>query len=170
MTFHGLTLENKVGAVFSAAAFLLTLLVGIISGVKFGVTIVRSLICMPVFFGIGFGIIFVIKTYVPEVYEMLVEASSKEEPVVSNSINQDEVEIAHEESSEGTRESNPEFTELSEKDFDKYSTLGDDGLNTAFNASTGKLGKHIVVDEKFSSYEPKIMAQAIRTMMSKDKD
>ena len=167
---QGLTLENKVGAVFSAAAFLLTLLVGIISGVKFGVTIIRSLICIPVFFGIGFGIIFVIKTYVPEVYEMLVTSSSKEASSETRSLNQEEVEIDHGEYSEGTMEPNPEFTELSEKDFDKYSTLGDDGLNTAFNASAGKMGKHIVVDEKFSSYEPKIMAQAIRTMMSKDKD
>ena len=167
---QGLTLENKVGAVFSAAAFLLTLLVGIISGVKFGVTIIRSLICIPVFFGIGFGIIFVIKTYVPEVYEMLVTSSSKEASSETRSLNQEEVEIDHGEYSEGMEESKPEFTELSEKDFDKYSTLGDDGLNTAFNASAGKMGKHIVVDEKFSSYEPKIMAQAIRTMMSKDKD
>jgi hypothetical protein len=36
-----------------------------------------------------------------------------------------------------------------------------------FDAKKGKLGKH-VLESKSMKFEPKIMAQAIRTLMSKD--
>ena len=49
-------------------------------------------------------------------------------------------------------------------------TVNDSGLDSVLNTSGGKLGKHIIVENQLNSYEPKLMAQAIRTMMSKDKD
>jgi hypothetical protein len=51
-------------------------------------------------------------------------------------------------------------------------TTNSSGNDNMFDTTGGKLGKHIVVDKSSNGfgYEPKVMAEAIRTMMSKDKD
>ena len=62
------------------------------------------------------------------------------------------------------------FSEFTAKDYDRLQTVNDSGLDSALSSSSGKLGKHIIVENQFNSYEPKLMAMAIKTMMSKDKD
>ncbi len=168
-------IEQKFGAIFGSVAFILSLLTGLVSGVSFPVTIIRSFIVIPVFFAVGYGIVAVLKKYVPEVYEALVQAGGKlkesgaadeaEDVVIDadSGYYADEYNVSEKGGSE-------EFTEFTQKDFDSYKTTDDGGLETSLNTSGGKMGKHIIVQEQFNSYEPKIMAQAIRTMMSKDKD
>jgi hypothetical protein len=60
-----------------------------------------------------------------------------------------------------------EFSELEKEGLAHYSTAS--GATTV-NTRSGKLGKHIMEKEKMAKYEPKIMAQAVRTMMSKDRE
>lgn len=167
--------EQKIGAAFGAVAFILSFLTGLVSGVSIIVTIIRSLIMFPVFFIVGFGIVLVLKNYVPEIYEAFASAGNKTEEAGPES--HTEVDISDIESEESADTYEPvqtvkaeEFTELTPKNFERYSTKEDSGLDASLNASGGKLGKHIIIQEQFNSYEPKIMAQAIRTMMSKDKD
>ncbi|HOP29194.1 MAG TPA: hypothetical protein P5120_02370 [Spirochaetota bacterium] len=173
--FEQMGIERKYGAVFGLAAFILSLLTGLVSGVSFSVTIIRSLIMAPVFFIVGYGIITVLKKYVPEIYEALVSTGNKGGETGlegETEVNLSGIEPAADadEYGESGKDKGEEFTELTQKDFDRYKTTEDSGLDAAFNASGGKMGKHIIVQEQFNSYEPKIMAQAIRTMMSKDKD
>jgi len=173
--FKQMGIEQKYGAVFGLAAFILSLLTGLVSGVSFSITIIRSLIMAPVFFIVGYGTIAVLKKYVPEIYQALASAGAN----LSESGSEEQAEVnladlqtggAADEYDESGKEKGEEFTEFTQKDFDRYKTTEDSGLDAAFNASGGKMGKHIIVQEQFNSYEPKIMAQAIRTMMSKDKD
>ena len=173
--FEQMGIEQKYGSVFGLAAFLLSFLTGLVSGVSFAVTIIRSLIMAPVFFIVGYGIITVLKKYVPEIYEALAAAGEKSGE--SGLEGQTEISLSGidqgadaDEYDETGKVKGEEFTEFTQKDFDRYKTTEDSGLDAAFNASGGKMGKHIIVQEQFNSYEPKIMAQAIRTMMSKDKD
>jgi len=173
--FEQMGIEQKYGAVFGAAAFILSFLTGLVSGVSFSVTIIRSLIMAPVFFIVGYGTVAVLKKFVPEIYEALVAAGEKRSesgPEGQAEINLSDIEPGTDadEYGESGKDKGEEFTEFTQKDFDRYKTTEDSGLDAAFNASGGKMGKHIIVQEQFNSYEPKIMAQAIRTMMSKDKD
>lgn len=176
MKFFGqLGIEQKYGAVFGVAAFILSLLTGLVSGVNFSVTIIRSFIMIPVFFIVGYGIVTVLKKYVPEIYEALAAAGEKsgesgpedQADVVLSDIESD---LNVDTYSAPEMNKGEEFTEFTQSDFSRYKTTEDSGLDATFNASGGKMGKHIIVQEQFNSYEPKIMAQAIRTMMSKDKD
>lgn len=176
MKFFGqMGIEQRYGAIFGIAAFILSLLTGLVSGVSFSVTIIRSFIMIPFFFVVGYGLVTVLKKYVPEIYEALAvtgEKSSEFGPagqgeVILPDVESDVNAVAYDTSEKDKTE---EFTEFTQKDFDRYKTTEDSGLDATFNASGGRMGKHIIVQEQFNSYEPKIMAQAIRTMMSKDKD
>ena len=75
--FKQMGIEQKYGAVFGLAAFILSLLTGLVSGVSFSITIIRSLIMAPVFFIVGYGTVTVLKKYVPEIYEALVAAGGR---------------------------------------------------------------------------------------------
>ena len=166
-------IEQKTGAAFASVAFVLSLITGLISGVSFFVVIVRSIITAPVFFIVGFGIILVLKKYVPEMYEGL--SSGREEGALSEKeidIESPELPEAETRDLYGGEEKADDggFTEFSQDDFARYKTVEDSGIDSTLDTSSGKMGKHIVVQEQFNSYEPKIMAQAIRTMMSKDND
>lgn len=173
--FKQMGIEQKYGAVFGSAAFILSFLTGLVSGVSFSITIIRSLIMAPVFFIVGYGTITVLKKYVPEIYEALAAAGNKSsesglEGQAEVNLSDIEPGTAADEDGVSGMEKGEQFTEFTQKDFDRYKTTEDSGLDAAFNTSGGKMGKHIIVQEQFNSYEPKIMAQAIRTMMSKDKD
>ena len=130
---------------------------------------------LPVFFIVGYGTVTVLKNYVPEIYEALVSAGEKSgekglEGQAEVNISDIESDVSSDTGNEPETDKGEEFTEFTQKDFDRYKTTDDSGLDASLTASGGKLGKHIIVQEQFNSYEPKIMAQAIRTMMSKDKD
>ncbi len=176
-----INLEYMSTALFGLIAMILSLATGLFAGVKFGVVIVRALIIMSVFAGIGFGAGIVLKKYVPELYEFLIsiftgavagsgEGSEKEAAVDTN-----EEATAPDEMSAGAeadpapdltdKEGTAAFKELDKDVLSHYSTgTGDAAVNT----KEGKLGKHILTKEKLVKYEPKVMAQAVRTMMSNE--
>jgi hypothetical protein len=174
-------LEYKVSALFGFSAFVLSLLTGIIMGINWNTAVLRSVILLATFAGIGFGICAVLKKYVPEVYEFLVSIAVPAKAEVGESGTDERVEqtiaepnnedTASTQTAEGVPEATQPKTESSFNELDKemltqYSSST--GRTGGINTAAGKLGKHVLKTEKLAKYEPKIMAQAVRTMMSKD--
>ena len=76
------------------------------------------------------------------------------------------------------------FTELSDKEYERmesHLSIDDNGpaqsgaSSKSFSSGgvpgsvdSKKMGKHIIVEDEFVRYEPKLMAEAVRTMMRKD--
>jgi hypothetical protein len=166
-----LEIEYKSGLIFSIIALILSIVAGLTGSVPIGAIIFRSLIIIPLFFLVGFGVFMIMKKFVPEVYEMVLNFSGSAEDNVTEDgdMYSNSEEVAGEYPANGEED----FTEFNEADFEKIHTTNSSDTDAALDASGGKLGKHIVVDKAsngFVGYEPKIMAEAIRTMMSKDKD
>jgi len=168
MQFDQIKFEYKFGIVFSAVALVLSLATGFIAGISAGVVIVRGLVIAAVFFGMGFSVIMVVKRFVPEAYDVL--SSPREPQTGEGEAAAGDAMPQVDEPYQEAGEEPPQFTEFTEKDFDRYNTPGDSGIESSPDVSGGKLGKHVLVEQQFSGYEPKLMAQAIKTMMSKDKD
>lgn len=184
-----LSLEYKSGIVFGIAALFFSFITGIIFGIGIIVVIIRTLILTSTFLGLGIGIIFVIKKYVPELYEYLKGMKKKSQTDEDLGIDEelgidkvDEVEtVSDEELSdtvpeeaiiENTPELSPDnkFSELDENNFQHLESVDDTDTDSNIDVSKGKLGTHIIANQSFGKYEPKIMAKAIRTMMSKDEE
>ncbi|MGB4268491.1 MAG: hypothetical protein WBK20_04840 [Spirochaetota bacterium] len=174
-----ISLEVKVSIIFGILAFFVSLLFGIMVGNKIGILFGRVLIFTVIYAAIGYGSLLIIKRLVPEVYEILnqsfglLKRNESQEEYVSvkpdetsrvpeESATRDE-EYTADKSASGTLDTsyNEVFTPLDAKDFTNLSTK---------DSNSKKMGKHIVLDDKKIQYEPKIMAEAIRTMLKRDKD
>ena len=59
LNIKNINLEHKSTAFFGFSALIMSLLTGIIMGIKWDTVVIRSVILMGVFAGIGFGICFV---------------------------------------------------------------------------------------------------------------
>lgn len=177
--FGEIGIEVKSGVLFSAAAFVFSVIAGFAGGVSAINVLIRSLIFIPVFFAVGFGAVTVIKNFVPELYEHISEIKK------TRSVSEPDIDIPFETSEravdvdEVSEKADSGFSEFTEKDYerlqtvrnsDKTQTVNDSGIDSILDTSGGKLGKHIIVENQLNTYEPKLMAQAIRTMMSKDKE
>lgn len=172
------SIDYKIIGFFGVTATIISLFVGMISGVAASDLFIRILIILPVFSGMGFGIIYILKRFVPEAYDMLTNSPNDAEELTDADSEMKEEEysseyVKTESESESTSddEEKSEFKELTGNDFQEI-TDNDIGVSDkTFSGSEGqKLGKHLVSNEKFGNYEPKIMAEAVRTMMSKDED
>ncbi len=167
-----LGLEFKAVLIFGGSALILSLTVGLIFGNDILNALFKALIMTLIFGAIGYGIIFIIKIFVPEIYEILnsppesenseaiFQKTAEQTPVVDSTEVKSDDDKYIEESIDDTTEK--EFKPFEETEFKKYESVE--------KMKEGKLGKHIVVDEKKVKYEPKIVAEAIRTMMKRDKD
>ncbi len=168
MQFDQINIDLKIGILLSVIALVLSLVTGFVAGVSAGTVFLRAIIIAAVFFGVGFALVQVLKKFVPEVYEAL-SAPGPAMPDAGG--NEQQYESAPDvEEQYGAENSEQQFTELTEQDFARYSTKEDADLNTTLNPAAGKMGKHVVQQQQFNSYEPKIMAQAVKTMMSRDKE
>jgi hypothetical protein len=174
-------LEYKVSALFGLSAFVMSLLTGIILGINWNTAVLRSVILMATFAGIGFGICAVLKRFVPEVYEFFVSIAMPakaeiDEPVADERVEQTTTEQNNEgavsvQTAEGVPDATQPKTEASFNELDKdmlAQYASSPGRTGGINTAAGKLGKHVLKTEKLAKYEPKIMAQAVRTMMNKD--
>lgn len=178
-----LSLEVKLAALFGAGALLLSTVVGFIAGVRWGVVLLRAAIMTAVFAGIGFGICLILKRFVPELYEALVsmasfggaadrgedlEAMAGESPGTGEPDGQHGSEDEPEERGGApAATASGEFHELDGEGLPSYSSRPAGG---SVDTRSGKLGKHILEQEKLAKYEPKVMAQAVRTMMNRERD
>lgn len=172
-----LHLEHRVAAILGIAGLVLSIVVGFGAGIGADVVFLRAVLFGLIFAGIGFGGVFVLKKYVPELYDSFAGLSSSGDQAVTGdqgtaaepggaSIGGDRVdEVEMAEPVAAAAGNAPEaggFSDLSVDGMPHFSTKG--------AAADGKLGKHVVEKDTMVHYEPKIMAQAIRTMMGKDTD
>jgi hypothetical protein len=186
----GVKPEFKVSALFGVLALVFSLMTSLFAGNRFSHVVAISCVLAAVFAALGYGIMYVLKRYVPEIYEALAgingfslaRQEAPEEMVKVNIAPQAGTETPREEAgsvpadagAEDPREdgvpgppaaeapkadTSAAFVPLREADFSRVSA----------QAQEGKLGKHII-EEKKIRYEPKIMAEAIRTMIGRDKD
>jgi hypothetical protein len=182
ISLQKINLEYKSTALFGFIALILSFVIGFLTGIRWNIVLLRSIMLMIVFAAIGYGACVILRKFVPEVYEFMVSIASLTgtggESVESN------VETAHDAVHDVAAESEnrepapvdeqnaapavEDFKELDKEGLAHFSTAS--GGGSAVNTGAGKLGKHILQTEKLTKYEPKIMAQAVRTMMSKDKE
>ncbi|HOT43795.1 MAG TPA: hypothetical protein PLM53_05020 [Spirochaetota bacterium] len=182
VTLNKINLEYKSTVLFGFTALLLSFIVGMIAGVRWNVVLLRSLLLMAVFAVIGFGVSYIFKKYVPEIYELVsslaaLPGGGKEGETAavpgSGEASAESMEFEARDAggggdaSEG-QPSNADFRELEKEGLSHYSTTP--GGAGSIHTKSGKLGKHILESEKLAKYEPKIMAQAVRTMMGKDRE
>jgi len=184
--FKELELKYKSSVIFGAAGLFLSVFTGLISGNSFSQLFIKSMIMSVSFLILGYGIIFIIQKFVPEMYEMLnsinssveieggvevVKESAAEENTVAADITQKDTgneEIGDEEAAgvsepaAGESVDKPDFVPVSEENITE--------LTSNSGASGEKMGKHIIEEEKMAKYEPQIMAEAIRTMLKRDEE
>lgn len=170
MQIDSIQIEFRAGLFLSVIAFVLSFATGFISGIALGTVIFRGVIFAVVFFAVGFGGLQILKKLVPEVYEAISSVQLSAPGTGDAGIESADLQVGDPVQSFADGESDSGFTEFTEKDFDRYTTPSDTNLESTLNPAQGKMGKHIMVQQQFNAYEPKIMAQAIKTMMSKDKD
>ncbi|HRZ27158.1 MAG TPA: hypothetical protein P5295_10150 [Spirochaetota bacterium] len=187
-------IDLKLTAVFGVTALVLSLLTGIVSGISGSVVAVRSILMAIVFSVLGYAAVFVVKRFVPEFYEMIADRAeglavdvapeNKSEDAGTPSVEEEDNPDAAMYDEAGAApgpEARPKksgaqdegFAEFKEADFPRMASgsTGDTALNATLQSSDAKkYGKHILVKDEFVRYEPKLMADAVRTMLRKDED
>jgi hypothetical protein len=176
--------EYKSTALVGFIALVLSFLTGFLAGIRWNVVVLRSFILMVVFAAIGFGAIVILRKFVPEIYDLL--ASTQREPELEEAgkdtgyaeeagasaavpdIDEEGTARSSGEAEAPAEVAADEFKEIDKDALSRYSTAA--GAGGPVNTGKGKLGKHILEKEKLAKYEPKIMAQAVRTMMFKDRE
>jgi hypothetical protein len=187
-----ISIEYRFSAVFGISALVLSVLVGVASGVPGTAIAARSAVLALVFLFLGFAVVMVLKKLVPEVYAMLSSGTAGLSVDVSiDDTPGDEAAAAAAESGDAGLMSTPPadgldntpvssspaehggFAEFSEDDYPRMKS--DSPAISSLNLNPGvpeskKFGKHILVKDDVFQYEPKVLAAAVRTMMRKDED
>ncbi len=160
--FSGMGLEAKSASLFGIIALVVSFVLGLLAGNSFGFVLLRSLVLALIFAGIGFGAIVVLRRFVPEFVDVLAGS------IVSNQEGED-VDIGEAAPSFESTISTENVALPSEDK--KFQPLEKDGymkVSVGPSVTEGKLGKHFVDEKKTVKYEPKIIADAIRTMIRRD--
>lgn len=175
--------DYKFSGILGILAFVISLLAGLIGGVDATAIFFRLLFIVPVFLGLGFGIMQVLKRFVPEAYALLNGSSGDEEsgiPVEKevNSRVEKDLDAAKPREEAGATADKDDvpsvdgagFSEIDTAGLPRYDSKKDDSLGVTPEATKGKLGTHILKKEEIAHYEPKIMAEAVRTMLRREDD
>jgi hypothetical protein len=185
ITIKDIDAKYRAVIVFGISAFIFSFLTGLFSGISFGVVIFRSFTALILFAGLGYGLILVLKQFVPEVTEigiaikkadaedLEIDEESSSSGGESETAEVDEAGSAAEHTAKGegfTEFTGDEFPRAADPSLNDSLDSGATAGNGAVNASQGKMGKHIIADNGQFKYEPKLMAEAVRTMMSKDEE
>ena len=170
---EGLGIETKSGLFFAVAGFVFSFITGFVTGISFSVVILRSVITMLIFSFLGYAAVIILRKYVPEIYEMLSmqEDSGQAEAVDQRGRNEESFPRS-EETFESAKESGDSsgFTGLDDQSYERLTSAQNQDSGSDFDVAAGKMGNHIIMQDQFSGYEPKLIADAVRTMMSKDKE
>jgi hypothetical protein len=164
----GFTIELKGAAVFGLTALVLSFITGVASGNSLGYALFKSFIITLVFCAIGYGAVVVLRRFVPELIEVLGTQAPQEDGIgaglPSAEERPDEGQAGPEEQGTADKKADAklekEFEPLKSGDFKNYSS--------GAAPQDGKMGKHFVSEQKTVKYEPKIIAEAIRTMIRRD--
>jgi hypothetical protein len=189
VSLESLRIEYKTGAVMGMTALVLSLIIGLIVGNEFLYSLGRAFFFGVLFASLGFGVVIIVRKYVPDVLVSTGSEGEHVQPVdapenveiaegVSGSgpVSSPEAGGSYQGSSANDAVSGSESDEVSSADFEplgdyyKKQQLSSEQLDpvSSGSGSIKKMGRHLL-EEKGVKYEPKIMAEAIRTMMSKDK-
>jgi hypothetical protein len=182
INYKSIGAEYITGAFLGGLALVISLLIGFISGNRMSLVFFRTVINTLLFTGIGIVCIFVIKKFVPEVYQVFSTLNDAENIEIKTEEFKDNTKAESSSTSEiasgindmtepETKSSlNHEDKEL-ENEFnilDKQPAEFSDGSDFSSNDSNIENNTRGTVKNKSIKYEPKIAAQAIRTMMKKD--
>ena len=162
----GLTAEVKSAAVFAAAALVLSFVTGIAAGNKLASALVTSVILALVFAAIGYGAVVVLRRFVPEIIEALGSAARGSGEFDDLSVAPEAGAAAERAVDAGQEIPERKSDEKLEKEFTPFGN--GDFKNLGSTTGDGKLGTHFVKEQKTVKYEPKIIAEAIRTMIRRD--
>ncbi len=160
--------EYILSAIFGVSALILSFLIGFLAGNGIGPIIFRSVISMIVFSIIGFAGLYVIKRFVPEVYEIIDSGSTVQIDDSDLSIEESEEVVDAEQQEAPPIEEEAKVTDLDEEfSSEKKANVDDSDLDLSSEEESPAPGTDL--QEKIK-YEPEIAAQAIRTMMKKDEE
>jgi len=189
--FKRIPVEARSALVMGLMAFLVTFIVSLLAGNSPVLIVGRTFIMTFIFAVIGLAAMIILKQFVPEVYNVFAGGiktdtiSGEPEDAVRdsgipeqnagegtgnkystdaeyNSLAEGEDSAESEKTANESDVHDEVFTPLDKDDYPRAAS----GQNT----SSGQMGKHIIHDDKKVKYEPKIMAEAIRTMMGRDKE
>ena len=181
VSFESLKIEYKTGAALGLVALVLSSAVGLAAGNTALYTFGRALFLCIVFACLGTGLTMLLRKYVPEVFDASFGASSSFsgsgqsltgsadgegfDSSAGVSAASAPVSSSFDSAADGsTGAGEPGFVPLGEY-VEGQQQYGDEHLQTPHGSRS--VGKHLL-EEKGMKYEPKIIAEAIRTMMSKD--
>jgi hypothetical protein len=189
VSLGSLKIEYKTGAVMGMTALVLSLIIGLIVGNEFLYSLGRAFFFGVLFASLGFGVVLVVRKFVPDLFVSVVGEGDQIRPVdvsenveigegVSGSgpVSMSETDGSYQGSPAVEAAADTGNDDISTADFEplgdyyKKQQLSAEQLDpgTPKSGSRKKMGRHLL-EEKGVKYEPKIMAEAIRTMMSKDK-
>lgn len=144
---------------FAILGAIISSVCGFLVGNRLGYIFFVSLISTFAFGGLGFGVFSILEKKVPEFLEFL---STLSIGGLGGGSHSDDFDQEHGEMEPSRSES------MGSDDFGVQS-MGDTAMDAKLAmAKSGKFGDHIIVDKIAIKNEPKLMAEAIRTMMAKD--
>ncbi|MCB1192796.1 MAG: hypothetical protein KDK90_20280 [Leptospiraceae bacterium] len=147
---------------FFIIGFVVSLLSGIIAQNGVVYILMLSGISGLVFGFLGFGVFMVLEKMVPEVFQVLGESSNEElDNLENSSMYQRSNKEGSEEKESGESSSGGEYSTSNDKLYNDQSGKGSKPKVTPDS---------IVINDIVIKNEPKLMAEAIRTMMSTDDD
>lgn len=162
-----LDIKFKVGIAFSLGALFISFVLGFVSGNGAATVIARSFILAIVFFIIGYLFVLVIQKYVPEFNTVL----NRNAGAVNGEMDSDE-NNEFDSNDAGGMEAGQSDIEAGGPGGEEEEFVPSQSADYPEVGSTGvpgsEIGKHFIVGENKIKYEPKIMADAIRTMLKKD--
>ena len=160
--FSTFSFKLRTAIILSVMAFLASLGASFFSGAVVSVIIIRLIAAILIFAAMGYSIGYIFTKYVPEIVALF----------QSNFGSDSDPEMMHEGSGlegmegefgvEGGEGDGSSFTEMRA---DELPHVSEDG---SLDPSEGKLGRHILDADDMMQYEPELMAEAVRTMMTKD--
>lgn len=173
MTFRmgaisGFALEVKSAALFAVIALVLSFITGIAAGNNLANAFITSIVISLVFAAIGYGAVVVLRRFVPELIESLGIDSPGAKDFEDVQVPSEEAPGAAPADGEPPEGQEKKTDEKLEKEFAPFKSGDFKNLSSTTATGDGKLGKHIVSEQKTVKYEPKIIAEAIRTMIRRD--
>ncbi|MDY6934239.1 MAG: hypothetical protein SVZ03_08460 [Spirochaetota bacterium] len=164
-----LNIEYIFGVLFGVIGLVLSFLIGLFAGNAIGTVFFRSIIFTITFCIIGYVNLIIVKKYVPEIYEALnIMKSSKENENIDFPSGSEDKGMTDEFLQEVDASSQDAETLIAD---DEALSLKEPTVTpTETFLDLGGKGESAQADmnDKNIRYEPKIMAQAIRTMMKRD--
>lgn len=189
--FKRIPVEVRSALIMGLTALLVTFIVSLLAGNSPVLIVGRTFTMTFIFAVIGLAAMIILKQFVPEVYNIFaggiktdtvpeepedaVLDSETPEQNASDSTSEKYATGADESSfSEGEQSTEPEMTQTeSDVHEEAFTPLDKDDYPRAGSGQDTKssqMGKHIILDDKKVKYEPKVMAEAIRTIMGRDKE